>query len=704
MFTSDIPRRIWTSLLVFLTLILNGCGGGGGGVTTSAPYILAAVISFPSGTVPAGVVPSGFNSTVSVSVLDNTSGAPITGASATVNGASLSYSPAYQDYEGAINIAPGAAISVSVKVGGNSYTASAKQFTSYPTITAPANGATWSSATTNLVSWTGVAPNTTSQYGLGVFDSSSGQLIWPSGGVIQVVPTTTTSATISPFSLTAGNRIFIVGLTAFAGMPNAAPNSGIVVGGFNYVPFTVTGGTSAASLVSIAVTPNNPTVTNGKTLQLTATGTYSDNSTQDLSTQVTWASLDATKATVSSSGLVTGGASYGSTTITATSGSISGSATVKVFQPTPSPSPPLGQSVAYQIDYAHSGSAVFANPIVYPSSPAWSKTLNGAASYPLIAGSAVFVTTAGTSTGNGTQLLALNELDGSVLWGPVDIPGTYNWSGLAYDHGKVFVINYGGSLQSFDAATGAAGWSTQLPGQSAFSSPPTAVNGIIYVGGAGIGGTLYAVDESDGSVLWTSSVANGDHSSPAVSGDGVFVSYPCQVYKFDPITGAALWHYGACSGGGGKTPAYANGLLYVRDPNEGGGEVFDAAVGNKVGTFTATPIPALSTQTGFFLDAGTLQAVDLATHNPLWSFTGDGSLVSAPILINQTVFVGSSSRNVYAVDAATGSQLWSGAASGVAAIAGPDEQSLLQPLTGFGAGEGYLIVPAGNVLTAWKLQ
>jgi outer membrane protein assembly factor BamB len=345
---------------------------------------------------------------------------------------------------------------------------------------------------------------------------------------------------------------------------------------------------------------------------------------------------------------------------------------------------------------------VFANSIVFPVSPAWSVTLNGPVSYPLIAGGKVFVTTAGIGTGYGTQLFALDEQTGNVVWGPVAITGTYNWSGLAYDQGMVFVINYDGLLQSFNAATGVAGWSTQLPGQSAFSSPPTAVNGIVYVGGAGSGGTVYAADESNGSVLWTSSVMNGDHSSPAVSSDGVFVSYPCQVYKFDPITGSSLWHYsGPCEGGGGKTPAYANGLLYVRDPGEGSDKIFDASIGTMVGTFTATPIPALSAQTGFFQSAGTLQGIDLTTHNVLWSFTGDGFLVSAPIVINQTVFVGSSSGNVYAVDSTTGAKMWSGAAGST--ISGPDEQNVSQPLTGLGAGEGYLIVPAGSVLTAWKL-
>ena len=241
-----------------------------------------------------------------------------------------------------------------------------------------------------------------------------------------------------------------------------------------------------------------------------------------------------------------------------------------------------------------------------------------------------------------------------------------------------------------------------MPNQYEFSSPPTAVNGIVYVGGAESGGTLYAVDEVSGNLLWTASVANGMDSSPAVSNDGVFVTYPCQAYKFDPLTGSTLWHYsGGCEGGGGRTPAYANGLLYMRDWTNPLGLIFDAETGTLTGNFTATPIPAFSMQTGFFLSSGTLSAIDLSSHNILWTFTGDGSLVSAPIIINEYVVIGSSSGNVYVLDAATGSQVWSGNAG--SPLAAPDETGS-QALTGFGAGEGYLVVPAGNTLTAWHLS
>src|SRR5215471_13395912 len=44
----------------------------------------------------------------------------------------------------------------------------------------------------------------------------------------------------------------------------------------------------------------------------------------------------------------------------------------------------------------------------------------------------------------------------------------------AYDDGRVYVVNGGGLLTAFDAATATTVWSKQLPGQSDFSAPPTA--------------------------------------------------------------------------------------------------------------------------------------------------------------------------------------------------------------------------------------
>ena len=78
-----------------------------------------------------------------------------------------------------------------------------------------------------------------------------------------------------------------------------------------------------ATLQAIAVTPENPSVPKGLTRQLTATGTYSDGTSQDITTTVTWNSASASVATVSASGLSSGLAA-GTSIIKATSGAISG--------------------------------------------------------------------------------------------------------------------------------------------------------------------------------------------------------------------------------------------------------------------------------------------------------------------------------------------------------------------------------------------
>ncbi|MBZ5660224.1 MAG: choice-of-anchor D domain-containing protein [Acidobacteriia bacterium] len=81
------------------------------------------------------------------------------------------------------------------------------------------------------------------------------------------------------------------------------------------------------SLVSIAVTPANPSILTGGTQQFTATGTYSDNSTQNLTSSVTWTSNNNTVATINSAGLASG-VGPGSATIQATLSSIVGSTTL----------------------------------------------------------------------------------------------------------------------------------------------------------------------------------------------------------------------------------------------------------------------------------------------------------------------------------------------------------------------------------------
>ncbi|MBI5849043.1 MAG: Ig-like domain-containing protein [Nitrospirae bacterium] len=98
------------------------------------------------------------------------------------------------------------------------------------------------------------------------------------------------------------------------------------------------GSNTSSELVSIAITPSNTSVTVGSTQQFMATGTYSDNSTQDLTSTVTWTSSNSAVATVNISGLVTP-VSAGLITLAAARGAHSGSTTLTVLASTSNSTP-----------------------------------------------------------------------------------------------------------------------------------------------------------------------------------------------------------------------------------------------------------------------------------------------------------------------------------------------------------------------------
>jgi outer membrane protein assembly factor BamB len=333
----------------------------------------------------------------------------------------------------------------------------------------------------------------------------------------------------------------------------------------------------------------------------------------------------------------------------------------------------------------------------------------------------VYVTTANTD-GTYRNLYAIDQQTGRIVW-VQPLPGVGQWSAAAYDAGRIFVVERdvvccgrGGFIDAFDATTGAPLWTTKLPGGGYYSSPPTAANGVVYT--SNDAGTLFAVDELTGSVVSTAAVFTGDISSPALSSTGVFVSYACdQSYGFAQQSLAPLWHdYFGCWGGGGKTAAYSDGQLFIRDATSN--LILDAATGNVVRSFTppnspyipplavdSTTIFALiTTCAGFpFLCDTELTAQDRASGVDKWTFGGDGSLDTAPIVVSnpdgEWVIEGSSSGNLYAVNEKTGVAVWSTHVA--ATIPAPDEQNATLPPTGLAAGEGLLVVPSGNVLTAY---
>jgi outer membrane protein assembly factor BamB len=369
---------------------------------------------------------------------------------------------------------------------------------------------------------------------------------------------------------------------------------------------------------------------------------------------------------------------------------------------------PPEQARNYQINETHTGS-ISSPGLTPPLKQKWNVNFGWPISYPLIADGKVFVTVKNVPVTSGTTLVALNAGDGSMLWS-VNLAGPSFWSTLCYENGRVFALIGNGLLRAFDGTSGALIWARQLPGQFSFTSPPTVFQGVVYAGGGGNGGTAYAVSADTGNVLWSVPLANAGSSSPAVTTEGVYLSYLCiNVYKLNPANGSQIWrnYIPGCSGSG-RVPVLYNGRLYARSPGSNSDWIYDSQTGGLAGDFnTSKSAPAFSGNMGFFLywpgfsgSYGTLVGRNVDSNLVYWSFTGDGALQSSVLVVNDYVYVGSNTGKLFAVEAATGHQVWSTTAG--TSIPYVDEVNSSQPITGFAAGEGILVVPTSTTLVAYE--
>jgi hypothetical protein len=98
---------------------------------------------------------------------------------------------------------------------------------------------------------------------------------------------------------------------------------------FNSVTGSTTLNVTQATLTGISLTPLNPVIVIGAQQQFKATGTFSDGSTQNLTTLMTWSSSQPSISSIGTTGIATG-LGAGTSTISAKYGSITKSTTLTV--------------------------------------------------------------------------------------------------------------------------------------------------------------------------------------------------------------------------------------------------------------------------------------------------------------------------------------------------------------------------------------
>ncbi|HEX5324317.1 MAG TPA: PQQ-binding-like beta-propeller repeat protein [Capsulimonadaceae bacterium] len=350
------------------------------------------------------------------------------------------------------------------------------------------------------------------------------------------------------------------------------------------------------------------------------------------------------------------------------------------------------QAATYQLNAAHTGVATSPG-LVPPLKEKWSVSFNSVPSYAAIGDGAVYVVV-GNSSAKTTDVYALSPADGHTLWGPVSIKGGFFVGGqLAYDSGQVFMVDANGFAAALDAKTGAQNWARSLNGQTNVFSPPTPLNGTLYVVLDGAPGLLLAVDEATGKLKWAAPTENGDSPATATA-SAIFVN--CvgpETEALNPANGALLWMFtGNVEGGGGSTAVFSEGSLYGTEVlgSISFGYRYNATTGAVKGTFDSTKTPAVDKTTGFLVLQGSIQAENMITQAILWTATLPAQTIAAPpIVINHVVYCVTTTGTLYGFDETTGNQLFSAPLGDT-----PSGKGLT-------AANGLLVVPTNTRLVAF---
>ncbi|MCK5308903.1 MAG: PQQ-like beta-propeller repeat protein, partial [Zetaproteobacteria bacterium] len=215
-------------------------------------------------------------------------------------------------------------------------------------------------------------------------------------------------------------------------------------------------------------------------------------------------------------------------------------------------------------------------------------------------------------------------------WGAVSTP--------AVADGKMVVgeMPFAGGVSNLSCVytNGTPNWITTLTGDIGGSASIDAANNRVYVATftdySGDAGLLYAIDFTDGTIVWSQPITYSD-STPAISGDYIYVSgstsAPGVTHCFDS-TGVQQWTV-PC-GSWTMSPAVADGKLFTGMVGTGGWAEDPPGSGNWV-----------------FTGYDGMCAYDALTGTPVWSYEHAGSSPSIANSDDIAVSIGIDGR-VYA--------------------------------------------------------
>ncbi len=359
-------------------------------------------------------------------------------------------------------------------------------------------------------------------------------------------------------------------------------------------------------VLSIAVTPAAPSVALGYKQQFKATGTYSDGTIADLTATATWSTAPPTVATVNASGLAAS-LKVGASGVTATSGSVAGSATltvtphvlVSIAVAPASPSLPLGGVM--QLDAIGTFSDGTSSDVT--------QTATWSSAQPSIA-SAAF----GLVSSKATGMTAINAVSGSVIGSAmltVSAPALYSIAVTPVDPN----VAIAGTVQLKAIGSFTNGSTQDLTNSVVWSASPTSVASVSSTGlatGLAPGTAMINADQgtvsaADAIVVSLSSITVVPSTSRLAVGNGLALQ---AIGKFSngntgDVTASVAWGSGTPSVAVINSAGFATALA-------AGTTTVSASSGTQTGSAAITVLPVVDLN--YFANANTA-GVSSATVN-----------------------------------------------------------------------------------------
>ena len=304
----------------------------------------------------------------------------------------------------------------------------------------------------------------------------------------------------------------------------------------------------------------------------------------------------------------------------------------------------------------------------------WKYTTGGAIqSSPLLSGNTIYIGSF------DKYLYALDATTGAFKWKYLTNAPIRGESPVI-SNGVVFISSKNaypdGNVYAIDAATGNLKWSKQI----SFPTSPVVSGGKVFINS--FGNSFYAMDENNGSTVWSSIQGLGS-MLPTVINDKVYfaTSSSNSIRSFNANTGTTFWNM-TCSSTVTR-PVIDNGSLYIN--TSAGAEQYAEAFNVADGAFkwryqmlSAGNSNIIVGSCPVTLDTLVLPGfhygkfLALKTNGTVaWQYgPGNGEWYSNATAANRMIYVGSSDNYLHAINGATGTMLWKFQTAG-AVVSGP---------------------------------